>query len=68
MMFGKAERPLRVSDLQKLLQGKDPNSYICLGGSVSPIDGKGAKLANRLGWNGEEITLYFEDEEKLKLD
>ena len=67
-MFSSAKRPFRVKDLQELFKYQNPDAYICLGGSVSPIDGKGSKLANMVSINDDEITIYFEDEDKLIKD
>jgi len=64
-MLGNADKPIRVQDFKRMLERKNPNDYFCLGGSVSCIDGKGGKLANRLAFGSGEITIYFEDETKL---
>lgn len=67
-MIGEGNKPFRVKDIQRLLENKNPNAYICLGGSVSAIDGKGGKLVNFAFSTDREITLYFEDEDKLIKD
>jgi hypothetical protein len=64
-MFVGGDKPLRVKDLQRLLEKVNPNAYILLGGSVSCIDGTGGKLANMITSNNEEFSIYFEDENKL---
>lgn len=64
-MFGGGNKPLRVKDLQRLLENENPNAYILLGGSVSCIDGTGGKIANMITSNNKEFSIYFEDENKL---
>lgn len=67
-MFSSAKRPFRVKDLQELFKYQNPDAYICLGESVSPINGKGGKFANMVTIGDDEITIYFEDEDKLIKD
>lgn len=64
-MFGGGNKPLRIKDLQRLLENENPDTYILLGGSVSLIDGTGGKLANFITSNRKEFSIYFEDENKL---
>lgn len=67
-MFPKGESPFRVKDLIEKLKLQDQEAYIVLGGSINVRDGLGGKYINMMGINSEEISLWFEDKEKLTFD